>query len=266
MEKISVIMGIFNCEDTLEESLISLVNQTYQNFNVILCDDGSTDNTYKIAKKYVDKYPGKFILLQNENNKGLNYTLNRCLKLSTGEYIARMDADDIALPERFEIQNKYLDKHADYAFVSSNMHLFDETGVWGKTDLKENPKKEDLIKGAAFAHAPAMIRRDAFVNVGGYSVSPFLIRVEDLHLWIKLYANDYYGYNILRPLYKARDDKAAYKRRTFRNRINEAYVKSIALKELQLPLWNIIYILRPILVGLLPEKVYLKLHQKKLKS
>ena len=71
--KISVLMGIYNCADTLEKSLDSMLKQTYQNFVVIMCDDGSKDNTYEVARNYVDRYPEKFILLKNEKNMGLTY-------------------------------------------------------------------------------------------------------------------------------------------------------------------------------------------------
>lgn len=80
MYKVSVIMGIYNCEQTLKESIESILNQSYQDFELIMCDDGSKDNTYEIAKQYEDKYPQKIILLKNKTNKGLNYTLNKCLK------------------------------------------------------------------------------------------------------------------------------------------------------------------------------------------
>ena len=104
MEKkplVSILMGIYNCADTLEEAIESIENQTYDNWELIMCDDGSKDNTYEIAKKYNEKNPEKFVLIKNEKNLGLNMTLNNCLKVAKGELIARMDGDDISLPERF---------------------------------------------------------------------------------------------------------------------------------------------------------------------
>ena len=77
--KISVIMGIYNCADTLDEALDSLLNQTYQHFEVIMCDDGSKDDTYAVAEGYVRRYPDKLRLLQNEKNMGRDFTLNKCL-------------------------------------------------------------------------------------------------------------------------------------------------------------------------------------------
>ena len=266
MVKISVIMGAYNSESTIEESLDSLLNQTYSNFEIIICDDGSTDNTYRILKKISSQNPEKIIVLKNTENEGLNYTLNKCAKYVKGEYIARMDADDISHSKRFEIENEFLDNELEYAFVSTAMIYFDENGDWGRSKLKENPRIQDFPKGTPFAHAPVMMRREAFEVVEGYSEGKYLNRVEDYHLWVKMYANGFKGYNISTPLYKMRDDRNAYNRRSFTNRINEAYVKWIAIKMLDLSLYNIIYLLRPLIVGILPERLYTLLHKKRLNN
>ena len=125
---VSVIMGIYNCADTLGEALDSLLWQTYQDFEVILCDDGSTDNTVEVAERYVNKYPDKFILLRNEQNLGLNKTLNKCLHQARGKYIARMDGDDISLPERFQKEIDALETHPEFAVVSTPMIFIDKNG------------------------------------------------------------------------------------------------------------------------------------------
>ncbi|MER2169274.1 MAG: glycosyltransferase [Psychrobacillus psychrodurans] len=264
--RISVIMGIYNCENTLTISLSSLMEQTFQDFEVIMCDDGSVDNSYNIAKTFVDKYPKKFFLLKNEKNMGLNYTLNVCLKNIKGEYVARMDGDDISLPTRFEKQINFLDTNPNIGIVSSAMIFFDETGDFGRSIPILYPKLKDLIRGTPFAHAPCMVRREAYFSVNGYTVDKRLLRVEDYHLWTKMYAKGYRGYNIQEPLYKMRDDKNAVNRRSFKNRINEAYVKFLVIKMLNLPVWNMIFILRPIIIGLLPKKIYLLFHKKRLSN
>lgn len=120
-KKISVIMGIYNCSPTLDEAIESIINQTYENWELIMCDDGSTDDTYKKALKYREKYGEKILVLKNEQNKGLNYTLNKCLEVATGEYVARMDGDDISLPTRFEKEIGYLETHPEIAIVSTPM-------------------------------------------------------------------------------------------------------------------------------------------------
>lgn len=144
--KVSVIIGIYNVADTLGEALDSVFAQTYQNFEVILCDDGSTDNTMEIARAYQQKEPERVVLLSNGRNKGLNYTLNHCLKHVRGEYVARMDGDDLCVPERFEKQVKFLDEHPDYAIVSSPMIFLMKTGSSVSGKRLNTPGKKILSK------------------------------------------------------------------------------------------------------------------------
>ena len=264
MPKVSVIMGIYNVSDTLEDAIESILNQTYQEFELILCDDGSTDNTYDIARLYQKKYPDKIILLKNERNMGLNYTLNKCLATAKGEYIARMDGDDKCDPKRFEKELAVLENEPEIAIVSTDMVFFDESGVWGRISHPEYPQKIDFMRGTPFCHAPCMVRKKAFDVVDGYSVDKKLLRVEDYHLWVKMYGNGFTGKNINEELYYMRDDRNAYCRRKFRYRINEAYVHLYAKRMLELPLKGYLYAVKPIVVGLLPECIYNILHRMKL--
>ena len=111
-----------------------------------------------------------------------------------------------------------------------------------------------------------MVRKEAYDAVAGYTEKKSILRVEDYHLWIKMYEAGYRGKNITKQLYLMRDDRAAYKRRKLRHRINEAYVKGIAVRKLGLPISGYLYTMRPILVGILPEKVYDYFHKRKLES
>lgn len=265
MIDISIIMGIYNCEATLDEAINSILNQTYKNWKLIMCDDCSTDNTYNIATKYAQEYKN-IILIRNKKNEGLNYTLNKCLDLVDTKYVARMDGDDISLPTRLEKEINFLKQNKEYSIVSTNMIFFDEYGDWGIGQIVEKPQKKDLIKGTPFCHAPCLVESEAYRTVGGYTVSNRLLRVEDYHLWMKMYAYGYKGYNILEPLYKMRDDRNATQRRKYRYRINEAYVKYLIVKKLNLPRTNYIYCFRPLLIGLLPTTIYEYFHRKKQKK
>lgn len=257
-------MGIYNCANTLEEAIESILTQTYQEWELIMCDDGSQDNTYEVATSFSKKYEN-IIVFQNERNRGLNYTLNRCLEKANGKYIARMDGDDISLPTRLEKEVAFLDQHREYAIVSTNMIYFDENGEWGKSNMLKFPQKEDLVKATPFCHAPCMVRREAYEKVKGYSVEKKLLRAEDYHLWFKMYLEGYRGYNLQEALYKMRDDRNATQRRKFKYRINEAYVKRLILKSFDLPIKNIVYVVRPIIVGVMPTFLYEYLHKKKMK-
>lgn len=263
---ISIIMGIYNCEKYLKQSVDSILNQTFEKWELIMCDDGSTDCTYEIALEYEKKFPNKIKVIKNEKNLGLNETLNKCFEISSGKYIARQDGDDISLPSRLEKEYDFLESHKEYALVSAKMSYFDEEGEWGVSKVKEIPNKNDFIKASPFAHAPVLIRREVLKEVNGYTVDKKLLRVEDYHLWFKIYSKGYKGYNINEVLYKMRDDKDAFKRRTLRNRLNEVRVKILGYKMLNIPIYKYIYCLRPIVIWLLPKKLYKFLHKRKLKE
>lgn len=254
-------MGVYNCSKTLAESIDSLLAQTEKDWELILCDDGSTDQTSAIAASYCQKWPEKIRFIRNEQNLGLNKTLNYCLRYAQGYYIARQDGDDVSLPTRFEKERRILDDHPEYAIVSSSMELFDKNGVWGRTHIVVHPNKSDFLKGTPFCHAASMVRKEAFDTVHGYSESKRYIRVEDFDLWVKMYAAGFKGMNIDEPLYCMRDDRNAASRRKFQYRINEARVISKAVKYLDLPFIDNVYSLRPIIVGILPNNLYRVLHR-----
>ena len=263
MPKISVLMGIYNCAETLPAAIECILNQTVQDFELILCDDGSRDDTYGVALDYQHRYPDKIVLLKNEKNVGLNITLNRCLEAAKGEYIARMDGDDLCEPDRFEKELAVLDETPEYVIVSCAMTYFDENGTWGRSTVNPYPQPRDLVRSGAFCHAACMARTEAFRAVGGYTEDEKFHRVEDFDLWVKLYAKGYRGRNLDDALYHMRDDRAAAARRNWCARINEARVSRKAVRLLELPKIQYLYSLRPILVGLLPGFLYDWLHKRK---
>lgn len=258
--RVSIIMGIYNCENTLDEAIQSLLDQTNQQWKLIMCDDGSKDNTYKKAENYAEQYEN-IILIQNDKNMGLNYTLNHCLEYVDTEYVARMDADDISLPTRLEKEINFLDDHHEYAIVSTPMIYFDEHGDFRVGKGNGEVIKSDFIKGTPFCHAPCMVRSEAYRKVKGYTVAEKLLRVEDYHLWYKMYLYGYRGYNLKEPLYKMRDDRDAKNRRKYKYRINEAYVKYLIVRDFNLSKINYIKMLKPLIVGLLPTFLYDFLHR-----
>lgn len=262
MPRISVLMGIYNCATTLQEALDSLYAQTYQDFKIILCDDGSKDDTLAIAERNAKEHPSKVVVIKNDRNMGLNYTLNHCLEYADTEYCARMDGDDISLPDRFEKEIQFLDKHTEYAVVSAPMIYFDELGDfrWGRGNGEVGAK--DFVQGTPICHAPSMSRTSVIKSVGGYSVSQNLLRVEDYHLWFKVYAAGHKLYMLNECLYKMRDDRNAVARRNWLTRRNEAYVKHIGYKMIGLPWRYQIYTLVPILKYFAPKWLYSRLHRK----
>lgn len=260
--RISVIMGIYNCAATLVEALDSLYAQTYQGFKVILCDDGSTDDTYQVAADYAAHHDN-IILIRNERNMGLNYTLNHCLEYADTEYVARMDGDDISLPDRFEKEIRFLDQHPEYAVVSGPMIYFDENGDFRQGHPVEYPQIRTFIKSTPHPHAPCMIRTLVMEEVGGYTVEKRFLRIEDYNLWTKIYAAGYRGYNLQDPIYKMRDDRNAAKRRTFQARWNSTRARLYAYRRLGISLKDYPKAFLPTLIGLLPNSLYNYLRKQK---
>lgn len=256
-------MGIYNCAPTLQAALDSLYAQTYQDFEIIMCDDGSIDDTYHLALENSQKHPN-IVLIRNSRNLGLGQTLNNCLAVAKGEYIARMDGDDLCDSTRFEKQVEFLDEHAEFAIVSSPMFYFDSNGVFGQGKGGQAPSVESFIYGTPHPHAPCMVRREAYLAVEGYSADKRLLRNEDYNLWMKMYAIGFRGYNLDECLYYMRDDRNATRRRNWTGRRNEAYSRWLACRTLHLPIKGYFYCLRPIVLYFLPTSVYEYFHKRKL--
>lgn len=267
--KISVAMAVYNCAPTLREAIDSIIAQTYKDWEIILCNDCSTDNSLSIAKEYEAKYDN-ILVIENKHNLGLPASLNRCIEYANGDFIARMDGDDISLPKRFEIEMNVFDLHPEYALVSCAMINFDEKGDWGIQRKPEKPTKIDFIADSPFCHAPCIMRKNALANVGYYTVREDLRRGQDYYLWHKFYRNGYKGYNLQTPYYKMRDDKNAAARRGYNmgywQRIKRSIlsykIKKEIFKNLDIPTKYRIYTLRPIIVALLPYRIYSLLHKR----
>ncbi len=250
--KVSIIMSVHNSADTLDEAIESIIDQTYTNWELIICDDGSTDSTYQVLENYKAKYPDKIILIKNETNMYLPYSLNKCFGESTGEYIARMDGDDYCAPDRFEKQVKFLNECPEYQLVGTQMQRFDKNGLHDIVTVPEKPDKFMLKKGATFCHATIMMRREAFAAMNGYRVSKMTIRSQDYDMWFRFYSCGFEGYNIQEPLYMVREDINAIKRRTLKNRINIAKIQYTGYKLLDFPKMWYFYPLLGVVKGFIP--------------
>ena len=247
-EKISVIMAVYNCAEYLPDAIESILNQTYTNWELILCDDASADNTYEVAKRYRDSNPEKIILVKNKENKKLSYGLNKCLKLANGKYVARMDGDDKCLPERFERQVAYLKAHPEYDLVGTAMQRFDDKGLGGINYSIDNPDYYTLRRHVPFHHATIMTYKYVYDKLDGYTDLPQVERVEDYDLWFRFYALGFNGNNLRDPLYLVREDRNAVKRRKRKYRINGIRTTIKGFSLLKYPRW---WLIEPISVSLM---------------
>jgi len=263
---VSVIMATYNCQDTLEEAIDSIINQTYQNWEFVICDDCSTDNSFIILKKYQKTYPEKFKIFKNEINSKLAYSLNRCLDLSSGKLIARMDADDISISERLKKQVDYLIDNPEYMVVGCSMQRFNGNCDYGIIEVESKPTKMSLLTSAPFCHGTIMMRKSAYSLLDGYIVSKRTIRGQDRDLWFRFFSKGFEGGNILEPLYKVRENINAIKRRTFIVRWRDMQTSYYGYRLLNFPLKYYPLLAIPVLKFFVPKRVVLMLHNRQKKK
>lgn len=206
--KLSVVMPVFNGEKYLKEAIKSILDQTYKDFELIIIDDGSTDNTLKIISKFQDQ---RIKLYRNRKNLGLVPSLNTGLFKSSGLYIARCDADDIYDKERFRKQIQFLSINLEYILVSSNAILIDEKGrSINKLIFPEKNEniRNGLQKKNIIIHASVMFRKSIVSQIGGYRHF-FNSGAEDYDLWLRLLSQGKF-YNFQNFFIKRRIYQSAY--------------------------------------------------------
>lgn len=168
---ISVLMSVYNAEKYLSDAINSILNQTHRNFEFIIVEDGSLDKSLEICRKYC-KQDARIKLIENRVNLGLTKSLNIALGQCRGKYIARMDADDISLPIRFNRQKKYLDFHPEIALVGSFYHEIDEQGSIQRQNIRFAVEPILVAWKLRFKnpipHPPIMFRREVLKKLNGY--------------------------------------------------------------------------------------------------
>jgi glycosyltransferase involved in cell wall biosynthesis len=183
---ISVLMPVYNAERFLVEAVESIVTQTFTDFEFLIVDDGSTDASLAILRKYAARDPR--IRLISRPNTGIAVALNEMLQLARGEFVARMDSDDVSLPDRFERQVAFLRANPDVLAVGGAYTITDQNG--GELTTIRPPEQDPEIQARALSglmaicHPTAMLRREALDAVGGYRKE--LVPAEDLDLWLRL--------------------------------------------------------------------------------
>lgn len=265
MPKVSIIMGVYNCKDfeMLNKSVESILNQTFADFEFLICNDGSTNETLCCLEQ-IAKMDKRIKIITYNNNKGLNYALNRCLEEAKGKYIARQDDDDISKPMRLEKEVEFLDENKDYAIVGTLAEVIDDSGIWGKYDVPQRPLKNDFFWNSPFIHPAIMIRKNVYDDVDGYRIAKETRRCEDIDLFMRMYAKGYKGYNIQEYLYLYRMiNNPNIKYRKMKYRIDEAIVKYKGYKAMGNLFCGIPYVIKPIVVGLIPQKLFYYIKKKR---
>jgi len=238
--KVTVILPVFNGEQYLKESILSILKQSYFEFDFLIINDCSTDQSEKIIKSFSDK---RIKYLCNDHNLGLAATLNKAIALSKGDFIVRQDQDDISLPERLSYQIEYLKHNKNVALVGSWAQILRNdfnTGKFLKHPADNHQLKFALLFNNPFVHSSVVIRRKVITEMKGYSQNPNWQPPEDYELWSRI-AYKYDLGNIPKVLLKYREIETSMSRN--KNQDFDNIVKNISKRNivnLTKKTWNIV--------------------------
>lgn len=218
---VSVLMPVYNSEKFLSESIKSILSQTFENFEFLILDDGSTDRSLKIVQKFSEQ-DGRIKVFKNEKNLGVVESRNKLINLSTGKYIAWIDSDDIAMPQRLEKQAKFLNAFPDIGMVGADLIRIDEDGnekcIW---KYESDPQK---LQVELFFHCPfstvVMIRREA---LPASLYNPAFPVAEDYDLYCRI-AEKWNVENVPQPLLKCRNNLASI------STVNKTSMKELSVR------------------------------------
>jgi len=188
---ISVVMCVYNSEKYLAQAIESILDQTYTNFEFIIVNDAATDSSLEILEEYAHA-DDRIRLIQNTVNAGLGVSLQKGIAAARGEYIARMDADDISLPDRFEKQIEYLRNHPEIMVLGGQTReIKEKLALASSIPLPSDPElmRWNMLLGSGYIviHGSVMIRRKGLLELGNYGNYP---AAQDFELWTRMFNRD----------------------------------------------------------------------------
>lgn len=198
--QVSILMPVYNTALYLREAMDSMLSQTFTDFELIVLNDCSPDNAEEILDTYDDP---RIVRYKGEKNVGLSNVLNIGIEMARGKYIARMDSDDISLPNRLQVQLDYLESHPEIDLVSVGMELFGASdGVWKRERNPEKVKIEAMFH-SPILHASSVWRKDRFER-NGLRFHQEMVPAEDYELWTRALVKGLKLINLPEVLYKYR--------------------------------------------------------------
>ena len=263
---ISVIFSVKDGEDYLQDAIESILNQQFTDFEFIIVNDGSTDGTGKIIDRYASQ-DSRIRVFVNEKNIGLTKSLNFAARKARGKYFARMDADDIALPLRFEKQVEFLNSNPDVVLVGSGYKEINSSGE--EVGSRSFPEDDDslrrvLIKHNPFFHSSILMRGNVFNSCNGYDEG--FRQAQDYDLWFR-FLNHGKIANLSEPHMKRRYSDNIISVRSEKKQVKNALkARYRALRRGQYSLNHSKYLIRPALVWLFPSFVKKFIRKRFLKS
>lgn len=190
---VTVIMPVYNRQDYVKEAIDSIINQSYQNWELLVLNDNSTDRTLEIINTYSDT---RIKIISHDSNQGISFNRNLGIELSTGDYIAFLDSDDIAAPNRIEVQLNFLIKNPNFVIVGSNIQAIDKNGTTIDSVTRYTLKAEEiplrLLFNNYFTTSAVMLNKALIYNE---KFSSEYIVAEDYHFWIRIISK-HKGWNL----------------------------------------------------------------------
>jgi len=184
MPTVSIIMPVYNAEKFLKTAIDSVLSQTYQNFELLIYNDGSTDNSLNIIESFSDQ---RIKVINYQKNIGYIYRLNEGLKIAKGKYIARIDADDIWHPQKLEKQVEILNKNKNLAFIATDFYRIDYQKYIlsiDKNSQYNNNLRHNILKKNLICHSSILFKKKNCFSAGSYNEN--MKYTEDYHCWIKI--------------------------------------------------------------------------------
>lgn len=261
---VSVCMGVRYKKENLallERAIHSIQAQTYSNWELLICERDSTQAAKQRLKSFEQEDP-RIHILNGSGTAGLPGQLNLCLKEAKGNWIARMDDDDISAPDRLFTQMTYLHDHPQAAFVGCVAHLEREGKPEGIRQLPTAPQVKDFLFVQPFLHPTLLFRRETLERVDGYCEEKRCTGCEDYDLLLRLYELKLTGENIQDPLFTYTLPPLGSKKRTMALRWNEVRTRYVRFKSLGLLPGALPYVVKPVIVGLIPNSVLIVLKER----
>ena len=260
-KKISVIMPVYNTEKYVWDAIQSILSQTFSDFEFIIIDDCSTDNSYKICEEY-SIMDSRIFLYKNKKNMWISFTRNKLISLTTTNFIALQDSDDISLENRLQLSYSFLSDNKDYWVISWNNIIIDEHNLIMWYRKYSDKIKNIILKKSPVSQPSTMFRKDIFLELNWYDKN--IDYWEDYDLWLRIYLSWYKIKNLNTDLIKYRirswQTKSDKLKETLKNTIN---IQKKAIKKWLKPSFSdLVYINLEKFLLFLPNSLILFLFKK----
>lgn len=249
--RVTVLMAVYNDEAHLSEAVTSILTQDFNDFELLIIDDASTDGSSAILRKLTLHDP-RIKVIRNDVNNGLGQALALGVKEARGDYVIRMDADDLAVPGRLRRQVEYLDQHPQIDILGGGAVEIDYAGTVGPRRVM--PLEHDRIVGSIWAcpliHPTVAFRRRRVLAAGNYN--PALRRRQDYELWFRCVREGLRFANLAEPLVYYRFDRTSYRKQPFKLAVQQARIGWRGCRMLRRPFWQRLAVTVPVWRALLP--------------